>query len=321
MQISIIIPVYNAEPYVEKAVESALCQTETEEVLLIEDGSPDKCLAKCITLERAHKNVRLLRHKGGANRGASASRNLGIINAKCDYVAFLDADDYYLPNRFKVAREIFHLDETIEGIYEAIGTDFESDTAELAYKQMGWPILTTIRSGIPPEGLFEAQSPIGSSGHCSLDGLTVKKEIFEKTGLFDIELDMSEDTAFFIKLAACARLQAGVVDRPVAMRRIHSLNRIGSMKSRHRLWYFRLKMWLAVWRWFRKRMLSESRRRVIIKKMIWDCRSIVSPEWNRSKTTVISLWRYMVMLSKQPRLLMDRVFILEFVRSLSRPIR
>ncbi len=100
MQVSIIIPVYNAAAYVREAVESALIQPETGEILLIEDNSPDDSLRICQELAAKYDKVKLLRHPNGENRGPGASRNLGMRNARSPILAFLDADDYYLPGRF-----------------------------------------------------------------------------------------------------------------------------------------------------------------------------------------------------------------------------
>ena len=97
LEISVIIPVYNAAAYVRQAVESALAQPEVREVLLVEDGSPDNALEVCQQLAAEHQRVILLHHPNGENRGAGASRNLGMRNAHFPIIAFLDADDYYLP--------------------------------------------------------------------------------------------------------------------------------------------------------------------------------------------------------------------------------
>ena len=81
--ISVIIPVYNAERYLERAVASALEQPQTGEVILIEDCSPDGSLAICEKLAAAHPDkVRLLRHPDGKNHGAGPTRNLGIRAAQ-----------------------------------------------------------------------------------------------------------------------------------------------------------------------------------------------------------------------------------------------
>ena len=130
MLVSVIVHVYNSEAYVRKAVESALAQPETGEAILIEDASFDNSLQVCRELARVNEKVRLLRHSDGKNHGPGASRNLGIRNASFDYIAFLDADDYFLPDWFSVAKQLFEADPRVEGVYEAVGVHFENEAAE-----------------------------------------------------------------------------------------------------------------------------------------------------------------------------------------------
>jgi glycosyltransferase involved in cell wall biosynthesis len=78
MNISVIIPVYNAEKYVAQAVESALQFEEVYEVILIEDKSPDNALIICEELTQKYDRVKLFQHPDKGNHGASTSRNLGI---------------------------------------------------------------------------------------------------------------------------------------------------------------------------------------------------------------------------------------------------
>ena len=100
LQISVIIPVYNAEKFIRRAVESAVILDVVKEIILVEDNSPDNALTICRKLEREYSKVLVFQHPDGQNRGAAASRNLGIIKASCELIAFLDADDFYLSNRF-----------------------------------------------------------------------------------------------------------------------------------------------------------------------------------------------------------------------------
>ncbi|MDQ0784192.1 glycosyltransferase family 2 protein [Chryseobacterium sp. W4I1] len=123
MKISVIIPVYNAEKYVTKAVNSVLQFDEVDEVILIEDGSPDHALTVCLELAQKHERVQLFQHSDKKNHGAGASRNLGIEKASGDFIAFLDADDYFLSNRFDAEKEHFK-NSDIEGVFNAIGTEF-----------------------------------------------------------------------------------------------------------------------------------------------------------------------------------------------------
>src|SRR5690554_4082261 len=99
-QVSVIIPVYNAANFVTQAVESAVVLGEVGEVIVVEDGSPDNALDICRELADKYSKVKLFQHPNGENRGPGASRNLGIMNASFDFISFLDADDWYLPNRF-----------------------------------------------------------------------------------------------------------------------------------------------------------------------------------------------------------------------------
>ena len=100
LQVSVIIPVYNAARFVEKAVASALAFPEVRQVVLVEDASPDDSLIVCQRLLATDPRVELVRHPDGGNHGAGASRNLGLVRSTCPFVVFLDADDRFLPGRF-----------------------------------------------------------------------------------------------------------------------------------------------------------------------------------------------------------------------------
>jgi len=261
MQISVIIPVYNAEAFVREAVESALAQPETAEVVLVEDGSPDGSLAVCMELAEKHPTVRLYRHPNGANRGAGASRNLGILKSRFEYIAFLDADDFYLPGRFSTARELFALDPTLDGVYEAIGTHIEDQAGNKQWRATGKPAnyLTTIKQRIAPDHLFEKLCG-EYIGHFSLDGLVVKRTVFERAGLFDEHLRLHQDTAMMYKLAGVARLAPGSLDQPVAMRRVHAHNRITAPRPPADVYEKRMLLFDTVWQWARRNLPPEKTR-------------------------------------------------------------
>ena len=95
-KISIIIPAYNAEISIEKALDSALNQDLKDiEVICIDDGSIDKTAQKVKTRALSDDRVKYLFQE---NHGAGSARNLGISQARGEYIAFLDADDYYPSN-------------------------------------------------------------------------------------------------------------------------------------------------------------------------------------------------------------------------------
>jgi glycosyltransferase involved in cell wall biosynthesis len=226
MKVSVIIPVYNAASFVRQAVESALEQNETAEVLLVEDCSPDRSLEVCERLALKYEKVRLLRHPEGKNRGAGASRNLGIRYAKFDYIAFLDADDFYLPGRFSPASHIFEHAPAADGVYDAVSVHFEDETARKTwFSRRAYGQLTeySLQREVPPEQLLEALAVGGLGAFCT-DGIVVKRSLFERTGLFD-EGIRHEDTVMWIKMAAVGTLLPGRLDEPVSCYRVHSANR------------------------------------------------------------------------------------------------
>lgn len=91
-RISIIIPVYNAEKYLEKCLDSIIPQiTNDDEIILIDDCSKDSSLAICKEYETKNNNIKVISQKCG---GPSKTRNVGIENAQGQYLAFIDSDDY-----------------------------------------------------------------------------------------------------------------------------------------------------------------------------------------------------------------------------------
>ena len=99
--ISVIVPVYKVEAYLDTCVESILAQTFTDlEVILVDDGSPDGCPAKCDAWAQKDLRVRVIHQ---ANGGLSAARNTGIEAARGDFFAFVDSDDRLEPDTLRRA--------------------------------------------------------------------------------------------------------------------------------------------------------------------------------------------------------------------------
>lgn len=90
--VSIIVPVYNVEKYLNRCIESILRQTyEQLEIILVDDGSPDGCPDICDAWGERDKRIRVIHKKNG---GLSDARNVGLANATGEYVAFVDSDDW-----------------------------------------------------------------------------------------------------------------------------------------------------------------------------------------------------------------------------------
>ncbi|MFC5624612.1 glycosyltransferase family 2 protein [Algoriphagus winogradskyi] len=107
--VSAIVPVFNAEKTLVKSVESVLLQPEIDEIFLVDDGSKDKSLELCHHLASKYPIINVLQHPDGKNKGAPASRNLGLSQCKNKWVQFQDADDELLPDKIK--KQLECLDE------------------------------------------------------------------------------------------------------------------------------------------------------------------------------------------------------------------
>ena len=94
--VSIIIPVYHIEDYLDRCVRSAVSQTYSNlEIILVDDGSPDRCPEMCDQWAAADPRIRVIHQKNG---GLSAARNAGLDAASGDYILLLDSDDYISPD-------------------------------------------------------------------------------------------------------------------------------------------------------------------------------------------------------------------------------
>ena len=97
--LSIIVPVYDVEKYLQKCIDSILAQTLTDfELILVEDGSPDNCPALCDAAAAKDARIRVIHQKNG---GLSAARNAGLDVARGEWIGFVDSDDYIAPEMYE----------------------------------------------------------------------------------------------------------------------------------------------------------------------------------------------------------------------------
>lgn len=102
--VSVVMPVYNVEKHLEKAVNSVLKQTLQDfEIILVDDCSPDKCPQICEHLSKIHSQIKVLHHE--ANKGLSEARNTGLKVAEGKYIWFMDSDDYVDADLFERVHE------------------------------------------------------------------------------------------------------------------------------------------------------------------------------------------------------------------------
>ena len=119
--VSVITPFLNAEQFLQESIESVVAQTyDNWELLLVDDGSTDGSAEIALRYATQYPDkVRYLTHEGNRNNGSSASRNLGVHQARGAYVGFLDADDVYLPDKLKHQVSILESHSEVSMIYGA----------------------------------------------------------------------------------------------------------------------------------------------------------------------------------------------------------
>lgn len=247
--VSVIIPVYNAEKFVEQAVRSALALEETGEVILVEDASPDNALEICMRLEKENSKVKLYRHANGENRGAGASRNLGISKATCDYISFLDADDYFLPNRFMKAKDVFIKHPDADFTFGA--SQFEDDFFQKNNK------IRTLSGEHRKRAVFY-QLLEGRNGDFDTNTVTVKRSSLLKIDPFKEKLLLHQDTELWYRMAWYLNGYPASINEPIAVVRRHGQNRITNRTVNSKL-----QMWEELKREFDPLPLSRQEKRLL----------------------------------------------------------
>lgn len=254
LEISVIIPVYNAAEFLKKAVLSALQFDEVKEIILAEDGSTDQSLELCKKLVSQNPKIRLYRHADNGNHGAGATRNLGMEKASSAFIAFLDSDDHYLPNRFDAEKKLLEDPET-DGIFGALGVEYLSEKGKQEYEaKFNSSLLTTVQYTAQGEEVFRGllgltPKTFGTFFH--LNTLTVRKSAVVQYNLrFNPDLRVHQDSDFIIKLAYFCHLRSGIIDKAIAIRGVHDNNRITKIirysKKYNERQYL---LWDSLYRW------------------------------------------------------------------------
>ena len=206
--VTVIIIFLNAAEFIQEAIESVLAQSYKKwELLLVDDGSYDG--SSEIAIKFASQNpfrIKYLEHDGHQNLGMSAARNLGIRNAKGDYVAFLDADDYWLYNKLEVQVKILDSQPDVGMVFGSTKYWF-SWTGRPEDSQRDYvPQLNVGRHTLfhPPSLLprfLEGKAEVPCT--CSV---LVRLDVAQKVGGFEETFrGMYEDQAFYAKI--CLKFQ------------------------------------------------------------------------------------------------------------------
>ena len=201
--ISVIVPFHNAFPYIGEAIESVLLQTYPHwELLLIDDGSSDGSTEVALQyVQKFPGKIKYFQHPGGLNKGTAATRNVGCTRATGDYLALLDADDYWLPGKlaFQVSVvEKFPQASMICGA-SLYWNSWEDENKKDIVVPVGGPQDTIIA---PPMAALVLYPLGGGAAPCPCS-IMVKKEVVLKYHFeekFNGKYAFYEDQAFLIKI-------------------------------------------------------------------------------------------------------------------------
>lgn len=252
-RVSVVMIFLNAAPYIEEAIESVLAQSYTNwELLLVDDGSTDGSTQIAARYAQQYpRKMRYLEHEGHQNRGMSASRNLGIRNACGEYIAFLDADDVYLP--LKLERQVAALaaQPTAAMVYGATVHWYSwsgkpEDLHRDKPRKLGVPPNTLVEPPtlIPLFLSVKAQTP----GTC---GILVRRAAIDQIGGFEERFrGMFEDQVFLYKLCLKAPVfvESGSWDRyrqhPASHSRIMRIRKLYNAAGKPNPTYHAFLLWL-----------------------------------------------------------------------------
>lgn len=184
--ISVIIPVYKVEKYLDKCVESVINQTYPElEIILVDDGSPDSCPSICDNWARRDERIKVIHKENG---GLSSARNAGLDIADGEYVFFLDSDDYIS-------------EDCLELLFRAVLSD-KSDVAVCDVVRVGEageqlkPSVVSEDKCVSREDIFSCVGKRGFWLYVISCGKLFKSELFENLRFPEGKLNEDEFTYF-----------------------------------------------------------------------------------------------------------------------------
>jgi glycosyltransferase involved in cell wall biosynthesis len=269
--VSAVVIFLNAERFLSEAIASVFAQTyDRWELLLVDDGSTDAgtAIAKRFAAEQPER-VRYLEHPRRENRGMSASRNAGIRAARGDYVAFLDADDVWLPE--KLAEQVAVASANREAGMICGATEYWWSWADRRKKDVVKPLGVAADRLHEPPTLSLSLYPLGRGAAPCPSDILIRRDLCERVGGFEEqfrrELQMYEDQAFLAKvyLSAPVYVSGRVWDRY----RQHSTSCVSTVKKSGQ--YHAVRRFFLSWfeRYLRDREIVHSSVWIALERALW----------------------------------------------------
>ncbi len=211
MRVSVIIPTYNRAALLKEAIESVRSQTYLDwELIVVDDGSTDDTLS--VVSELKDSRIRYFYQK---NAGVSAARNRGIEVSRSPFIAFLDSDDLWIPE--KLERQVKYMEQHPETglLYGQVGRYSISDPSYFKVE--------------PEKGLMTVPELLNGPRTLFTSTVLIRRACLEQAGLFDTQLHVGEDFDLFLR--AAAKYPIFFLEGVDTKMRIHLENTGGNVKK------------------------------------------------------------------------------------------
>ena len=243
-QVSVIIPTYNRSWIIKEAIDSVLAQDYKEfELIVVDDGSTDHTSD---VLDSYRNVIKVLSQK---NKGVSAARNRGIAEASGKFIAFLDSDDLWLPQKLSTQVEFFN----------------KTPDALICQTEEVW-----IRNGLRVNPKKRHKKPSGMIFKLSLElclvspsAVMIKRSLFDRVGEFDETLPACEDYDLWLRISS--RFPIYLIDTPLIIKRG---GHDDQLSSRAGLDKFRIK---AIEKIIKSGLLSDDQHQAAVKTLKKKC--------------------------------------------------
>lgn len=319
--VTVVMPVYNVERYIEPCVNSVLQQTyQNIEIIIVDDATPDKSIEKI-----SHINDERIRVVTQENRGLAGARNTGIRESSGKYVAFLDSDDFWHPD--KISQHVQKLESNPD-----IGVSFSAsqfvDEAGNNTNRIQQPL---IKDNFSASQIF-CRNPIGNGSapvirKSILDTIEFYESDRNHSQYFNENLRQSEDIACWVRIALLTQCQFNYIDQPLTYYRLNGGGLSANVDKQLASWetfveqltayapsfaakYVRLAR-AYQYRYLARRLILEGSTLKATKLMLLAVRSHIGIFWrepSRSWTTLIA-GLVLSALPKKPRMKLIHRFI------------
>ncbi|MBD2175764.1 glycosyltransferase family 2 protein [Pseudanabaena sp. FACHB-1998] len=216
-KVSVIVPVYNVEKYIEETIRSVLSQTFTDfELIIVDDESKDRSIEICKSF--TDSRIKIIHQK---NRGLAGARNTGIRHAQGEYLALLDSDDVWRSS--KLEKHIQHLDQNPSLGISYCSSEFINDESQ----SLGIYQIPQLKD-ITPE-IILCRNPIGNGSapvirREALDEIKFQNNFYGEIEdfYFDDQFRQSEDIECWLRIAIQTNWQIAGIPEPLTLYRVNS---------------------------------------------------------------------------------------------------